>query len=74
MKLFVAIVGSVIIFVGAGLISFLVLTEICPKSLMGIKVNLGFVNGGIPALTAFVIATLAAASSFRASLRYKRKK
>jgi hypothetical protein len=74
MKPFVAIVGSVIVFVGSGLLSLLVLTMVCPKPIMGIEVDLGFINGSVPALAAFVIATLAAVGSFKASLRYKRKK
>ena len=74
MKLFVAVVGSVIIFIGAGLLSLLVLTMVCPKPILGIEVDLGFINGSVPALAAFVIATLAAVGSFKASLRYKRKK
>ena len=74
MRLFVAIVGSVIIFVGAGFISLLVLTMVCPKPILGIEVDLGFINGSISTLAAVVIATLAAVGSFKASLRYKRKK
>jgi hypothetical protein len=74
MKLFVAVVGSVIIFIGAGLLSLLILTMVCPKPILGIEVDLGFINGSISTLAAVVIATLAAVGSFKASLRHKYKK
>ena len=74
MRYVVAVVGSLIIFIGAGLVSGVVLYFVCPKSWGETYINFGFFSGNIPSLIAFVIATLAATHSFRASLRVKNKK
>ncbi|MBN2019048.1 MAG: hypothetical protein JW749_02350 [Sedimentisphaerales bacterium] len=73
MRYFVAIAGSLIIFIGAGLIAALVLFFVCPKSWWEIEINLGFLYGNVPSLIALVVAVLAAANSFRASLRVKKQ-
>jgi hypothetical protein len=71
MKYVVAAVGSLIIFIGAGLVSGLVLVMICPISWRETYINLGLFSANIPSLIAFAIASLAATHSFRASLRLK---
>ncbi|MGA2678288.1 MAG: hypothetical protein ABSF37_03185 [Sedimentisphaerales bacterium] len=71
MKYVVAVVGGLIIFIGAGLVSGLVLIMICPISWRETYINLGLLSANIPSLIAFAIASLAATHSFRASLRAK---
>lgn len=71
MKYVVAVAGSLIIFVGTGLILGLILAMICPASWSQTYINLGLLSANIPSLIAFVIASLAATHSFRASLRLK---
>lgn len=74
MRYIVAVIGSGIIFIGAGLISGILLVMILPVSWSQTRINLGLVSTNIPSLIAFVIACLAATHSFRASLRLKSKK
>jgi len=73
MKYFVAIVGGLIIFIGAWLISGILLAMILPVSWSQTWINLGLLSTNIPSLIAFVIAGLAATHTFRASLRIKTK-
>ncbi|MGD0077748.1 MAG: hypothetical protein ABSB91_03865 [Sedimentisphaerales bacterium] len=74
MRYVVAVVGSLIIFIGTGLILGLILAMICPISWSQTYINLGLLSANIPSLIAFVIACLAATHTFRASLRIKTKK
>jgi len=74
MKYVVAVAGSLIIFIGAGLVSGIVLAMICPKHWWETYIDLGLLSANIPSLIAFVIASLAATHSFRSSLLVKSKK
>jgi hypothetical protein len=74
MKYLVAIVGALVIFIASGILLGILLFFICPRSWWETYLNLGLLSANVPSLIAFVIATLAAAHSFRASIRIKTKK
>jgi hypothetical protein len=71
MRYFVAIVSGIIIFIGAFLLSGIVLALVMPISWSQTWISFGLFSLNVPSLIAFVIASLVATHSFRASLRAK---
>jgi len=73
-KYIVAIIGALIVFIGAGLVSGAVLFFVSPESWQKYYIDLGFISVNLPNLIAFIIASLAATNSFWASIRLNAKK
>jgi hypothetical protein len=74
MRYIVAIIGALIIFICAGLVSGAILFFVCPASWQETYINLGLFSANIPVFIAILIASLAATNSFHATLKIYGKK
>jgi len=63
--------SAILIFAGAWLVLGILLVLILPKTWSRIWINFGLFTANVPALLAFIPASMAATHSFRASLRRK---
>jgi hypothetical protein len=71
MRYFLAIVSSIIIFIGVFLLLGIGLAIIMPVSWSQTWINLGLLSTNVPSLVAFVVAGLTAMHTFKVSLRAK---